>query len=80
MYLQTFFHILHVKKNKNSLREFEPQNGKIFNKTQAEFKNAVSYKKKGVFYRSFIERNLQKCFILSTNQKDKDLNAISLFI
>ena len=46
MYLYNFFHILYIEENKNNLREFEPQNGKKFKKTQAEFKNVVSYKKK----------------------------------
>ena len=37
-----FFPYFTRKKKKNSLREFEPQNGKKFKKTQAEFKNVVS--------------------------------------
>ena len=49
VYLYLFFHIFTRRKNKNNLREFEPQNGKKFKKTQAEFKNVVSYKKKSVF-------------------------------
>ena len=46
MYLYAFFHILHVEKTENSLREFEYQSGKNFKKTQTELKNVVSYKKK----------------------------------
>ena len=34
----TFLHFLCVKKIKNSLRDIEPQNGKKFKRTQAEFK------------------------------------------
>ena len=34
------------RKNKNNLREFEPQNSKKFKNIQAEFKNLVPYKKK----------------------------------
>ena len=56
MYLYIVFHINSVfihyfpyftrRKNKNNLREFEPQNSKKFKNIQAEFKNLVSYKKK----------------------------------
>ena len=34
------------RKNKNNLREFQPQNNKKFKNIQAELKNVVSYKKK----------------------------------
>ena len=33
-----FFVILHIEKIKNNLRDIEPQNGKKFKRTQAEFK------------------------------------------
>ena len=56
MYLYIVFHINSVfihyftrRKNKNNLREFEPQNSKKFKNIQAEFKNLVSYKKKKVY-------------------------------
>ena len=62
MYLYIVFHINSVfihyfpyftrRKNKNNLREFEPQNSKKFKNIQAEFKNLVSYKKKKVYERS----------------------------
>ena len=65
MYLYSVFHInsvfLHCFpyfthwKNKNNLREFEPQNSKKFKNIQAELKNVVSYKK-------------EKCIALMTHR------------
>ena len=37
---------MNIEKIKNTLREFQAQNGQKFKNTQAEFKKVVSYKKK----------------------------------
>ena len=61
MFIYTFLLFLRIDKIENNLRYIEPQNGKKFKRTQAEFKKDVSYKIKKV-YPSFdvvrIEENL----------------------
>ena len=37
---------MNIEEIKNTLREFQAQNGRKFKNTQAEFKKVVSYKKK----------------------------------
>ena len=37
---------INIKEIKNTLREFQAENGQKFKNTQAEFKKVVSYKKK----------------------------------
>ena len=37
---------MNIEKIKNTLREFQAQNGRKFKNTQAEFKKVVSYKNK----------------------------------
>ena len=39
---------MNIKQIKNTLREFQAENGRKFEITQAEFKKAVSYIKKSV--------------------------------
>ena len=48
------------RKNKNNLREFEPQNSKKFKNIQAELKNVVSYKKKSVMTVQYKKPPVQK--------------------
>ena len=40
---------MNIEEIKNTLREFQAQNGQKFKNTQAELKKVVSYKKKSVF-------------------------------
>ena len=40
---------MNIEQIKNTLREFQAENGQKFKNTKAEFKKAVSYKKK-VYY------------------------------
>ena len=44
----TFHIVINIKEIKNTLREFQAENGLKFKNTQAEIKRVVSYKKKSV--------------------------------
>ena len=82
MYLYIVFHINSVfihyfpyftrQKNKNNLREFEPQNSKQFKNIQAEFKNLVSYKKKKCINK--IGQSIKKLSIFQNEHNDNNNN------
>ena len=45
-YLYMIYIFINIEEIKNTLREFQAENGRKFKNTQAEFKKVVSYKKK----------------------------------
>ena len=48
-YFYTVYMFVNIEEIKNTLREFQAENGWKFKNTQADFKKVVSYMKKSVY-------------------------------